>query len=147
MNDSYFNTADRSSQLYPSRPNFLRDDLSSVYRPKDDALDSVLDNKIMSDLASPPSLSGVNIDSIDIGNESLLTKFQRSYCSISLKEGVRLSLDINVTNLLLLIIFIVLFIFIILPESEDGDYHFIWGIVLGTASYFISSTFFRCLLN
>lgn len=92
----------------------------------------------------PPSS---NLPGLNIGEESFITRFERSYCSLSLRESVRLALQVNVTNLLTVIAFILLFTFVILPETDDGSQYYIWGIVLGTISYLFFVTIFRCYLG
>lgn len=94
---------------------------------------------------TPPSSS--NLPLLNVGEESFITRFERSYCSLPLRESVRLALQVNVTNLLTVIAFILLFTFVILPETDEGSQYYIWGIVLGTISYLFFVTIFRCYLG
>ncbi len=83
----------------------------------------------------------------NVGEDSFLTRFERSYCSLSLRESVRLALEINVPNLLTVIAFILFFTFIVLPETDDGSQYYLWGIALGCISYLFFVTIFKCYLG
>lgn len=106
------------------------------------------DTLFQEDFTAPTSGLGTTyMPPPDPAQDTFFTRFERTYCNIPIREGLRMTLSVNVTNLVFLIIFIVLYTFLILPVDEDNEHHYVWGMVLGTLTYILLSTVFRCYLG